>query len=191
MRSRPYRPPPPLPPLLDDLATYLPNSDHRRPSNDGGSGEVPLSEIDPESGRLLPKKKPQQQHLHRVRVQGKLALVRSVSVAELRPMGGGDGSPMLSLPRATMRHRGVALDSGVGAVMPGKSRRRCSLDDVGSGGDDDDDDSDDYDEEISERDTQPRGYGIGGAGNIRRSTCYHPPIQREDGGYRSFFKGQL
>ncbi|KAK7757604.1 hypothetical protein SLS62_000619 [Diatrype stigma] len=120
----------------------------------------------PETGRLLPKRRPQQQHLHRVRVQGKLALVRSVSIAELRPVGGGGGggSHISSSPRTMMRHRGVTLDSGVGAAMPGGgSGRRCSLDDV-----DDDDDSDDYDEEISERDRQPRGYGIGGAGNIRR-----------------------
>ncbi|RYP52687.1 hypothetical protein DL768_002194 [Monosporascus sp. mg162] len=137
MRSRPYKPPPPLAPLLDDLSAYLPNSD-RSPS---GESEVPLSMLDHDTGMLLPRKARQ----HRVRVQGKVALVRSVSVADLK----FSGHPS---PRSL---HGVQFDSGVGGSAP----RRRSLDD-GS----------EADEDVSERDTQFRGYGIGGAGNIRKLT---------------------
>ncbi|RYP74162.1 hypothetical protein DL769_004077 [Monosporascus sp. CRB-8-3] len=137
MRSRPYKPPPPLPPLLDDLFAYLPNSD-RRPS---GENEIPLSALDHDTGLLLPRKARQ----HRVRIQGKVALVRSVSVGDLKFAGH---------PSPRTLH-GVQSDSGVGGDAP----TRRSLDD-GS----------ETDEDVSERDTQLRGYGIGGAGNIRKST---------------------
>ncbi|RYP78989.1 hypothetical protein DL770_006784 [Monosporascus sp. CRB-9-2] len=137
MRSRPYKPPPPLHPLLDDLSAYLPNSD-RRPS---GESEVLLSALDHDTGMLLPRKARQ----HRVRVQGKVALVRSVSVADLKFAGHPS-------PRTL---DGLRFDSGVG----GSARTRRSLDD-GS----------ETDGDVSERDTQFRGYGIGGAGNIRKPT---------------------
>ncbi|RYP14305.1 hypothetical protein DL765_006470 [Monosporascus sp. GIB2] len=137
MRSSPYKPPTPLLPLLDDLSAYLPNSD-RRPS---GQSEVPLSALDHDTGMLIPRKARQ----HRVRVQGKVALVRSVSVADLKFVGHPSSRSL----------RGVQFDSGVGGGAP----TRRSLD-VGS----------ETDEDVSERDTQFRGYGIGGAGNIRRST---------------------
>ncbi|RYO99037.1 hypothetical protein DL764_006919 [Monosporascus ibericus] len=136
MRSRPYKPSP-LPTLLDDLSAYLPNSDSR-PS---GESEVPLSALDHDTGLLLPRK-PRQ---HRVRVQGKVALVRSVSVADLKFAGH---------PSPRTLH-GVQFDSGVGGSAP----TRRSLDD-GS----------ETDEDVSDRDTQYRGYGIGGAGNIRKPT---------------------
>lgn len=152
MRSRPYKPPPPLPPLLDELSTYLPNSDSR--SRASRESDVPLPELDPETGRLLAKK-PRQ---HRVRVQGKLALVRSVSVADLQSIPTGNH---ISSPRIV--RRGVTLDSGIGGTAPTRRKkgRRRSFDGIS-----------DSDEDISERDTQPRGYGIGGAGNIRRSITH-------------------
>ncbi|RYP61538.1 hypothetical protein DL771_010099 [Monosporascus sp. 5C6A] len=137
MRSRPYKPTPPLSPLLDNLTVYLPNSD-RRPS---GESEVPLSALDHETGMLLPRKARQ----HRVRVQGKVALVRSVSVADLKFAGHQS-------PRTL---HGVQFNSGV----VGGTQTRRSLDD-GS----------ETDEDVCETDTQLRGYGIGGAGNIRMST---------------------
>ncbi|RYP36170.1 hypothetical protein DL767_003502 [Monosporascus sp. MG133] len=137
MRSRPYKPPPPLPPLLDDLSAYLPNSD-RRPSSES---EVALSALDHDTGMLLPRKA----RKHRVRVQGKVALVRSVSVADLKFAGH-------SSPRTL---HGAQFDFGVGASAP----TRRSLDDASE-----------TDEDVSERDSQFRGYGIGGAGNIRKPT---------------------
>ncbi|RYO87405.1 hypothetical protein DL762_004235 [Monosporascus cannonballus] len=137
MRSRPYKPPTPLLPLLDDPSAYLLKSD-RRPSSER---EVPMSALDHDTGVLLPRKARQ----HRVRVQGKVALVRSVSVADLK--FAGHPSPRSS--------HGVQFDSGVG----GGALTRRSLDD-GS----------ETDEDVSERDTQFRAYGIGGAGNIRKST---------------------
>ncbi|RYP29301.1 hypothetical protein DL766_005450 [Monosporascus sp. MC13-8B] len=122
MRSRPYKPPTPLLPLLDDPSAYLLKSD-RRPSSER---EVPMSALDHDTG-------------------GKVALVRSVSVADLK--FAGHPSPRSS--------HGVQFDSGVG----GGALTRRSLDD-GS----------ETDEDVSERDTQFRAYGIGGAGNIRKST---------------------
>ncbi|KAI1656048.1 hypothetical protein F4813DRAFT_143187 [Daldinia decipiens] len=78
MRSHPYTPPPPLPPLLAELATLLPNRDRRSAE---GDKTISLLDLDPETSRLLPvKERPQ----HCVRVQGRLTPVRSVSTTNLR-----------------------------------------------------------------------------------------------------------
>lgn len=159
MRSHPYRPPPPLPPILDGIATALspiiPNQQplpsypalahhpysasttalpyshyhqHRHSRTNSGyslddldldlagssgayTASVPLAELgggrDDDGDRLLPPRTSRAAALanllrtgtHRVRVQGKLAVVRSVSVANLRSPtavsaggGGTDGS---------------------------------------------------------------------------------------------------
>ncbi|KAI0845358.1 hypothetical protein F5Y00DRAFT_169669 [Daldinia vernicosa] len=138
MRSRPYTPPPPLPPLLAELATLLPNRERR---SGEGDRAISLSDLDPETSRLLPaKERPQ----HCVRVQGRLAPVRSVSVANLR---------------STSQTR---FDTAVsGTPTPTRPRRRRSSDDL---------DKNETGSEIRERDSQLRGYGIGGRGNIRRPT---------------------
>ncbi|OTB12493.1 hypothetical protein K445DRAFT_182649 [Daldinia sp. EC12] len=78
MRSHPYTPPPSLPPLLAELSTFLPNRDHR---SEEGDREISLFDLDPETSRLLPA---QERPQHCVRVQGRLAPVRSVSVANPR-----------------------------------------------------------------------------------------------------------
>ncbi|KAI1101145.1 hypothetical protein F4804DRAFT_335559 [Jackrogersella minutella] len=133
MRSRPFTPPPPLPPLLSELSAYLPNSDRRDGTTDSNS-EVALSDLDPETSRLLPRKRTR----HRVRIQGRLAPVRSVSVANLRS--------------AALRDAGnTGLDKAVGATVP----RRRSEDDVGSDVDEAGED------EFEERDTQLRGSAYG------------------------------
>ncbi|KAI1135505.1 hypothetical protein F5Y05DRAFT_394705 [Hypoxylon sp. FL0543] len=141
MRSHPYTSPPPLPPLLTELSAYLPNRERR--DNVSGS-DVALSDLDPDTSRLLPRKRQQ----HHVRIQGRLAPVRSVSVANLR-----------SLSCSPSPNDRKGLDSAVGGTMP---RRRRSWDDnmrdVGAGCN------------VGESDTQLRGYGIGGRGNIRRPT---------------------
>ncbi|KAI0893117.1 hypothetical protein F4806DRAFT_477070 [Annulohypoxylon nitens] len=156
MRSHPYTPPPPLPPLLNDLSTYLPNSDRR----DGvGGSEVGLADLDPETSRLLPEKRRQ----HRVRIQGRLAPVRSVSVANLRAPS----------PRDTT-NRG--LDNAVGGTLP----RRCRSED-GEG------DLSKEEVEVEERDTQLRGYGIGGRGNIRRPTDVIGTSSKTSRSITSFF----
>ncbi|KAI1759514.1 hypothetical protein GGR53DRAFT_140935 [Hypoxylon sp. FL1150] len=155
MRSRPYSPPPPLPPIL---STYLPNRDplkdsrHRRVSEDG----LPLRDLDPESSRLLPQRK---RGTHHVRIQGKLAPVRSVSVANPRSRSADcrASSPLLLRDEAPR-----CVDAAVGGmVLSSRSRRRRRSED---------DTESETEEEIRERDTQLRGYGIGGAGNIRRAT---------------------
>ncbi len=146
MRSHPYKPPPPRPPLLDDLAACLPNSDRRRY---GGGSEAPLPAMDHDTTPLM-LRKPRQ---HLVWVQGRLVLVQSVSAAE-RKSGGHRPSP-----RAIHPH-GLPLDPGAGGAV--RWRRNAV-------------EGSDADEAISEGDMQLRGYGIGGAGNIRRSiTVTHP-----------------
>ncbi|KAI1411589.1 hypothetical protein F5Y13DRAFT_165312 [Hypoxylon sp. FL1857] len=140
MRSHPYTPPPPLPPLLTELSAYLPNRDR---SDNASDSDVALLDLDPDTSRLLPRKRQQ----HHVRIQGRLAPVRSVSVANLR-----------SSSCSPSRHDRKGFDSAVGGTMP---RRRRSWDDSMV----------DVEEEegiVGERDTQLRGYGIGGRGNIRR-----------------------
>ncbi|KAI0010702.1 hypothetical protein F4779DRAFT_616335 [Xylariaceae sp. FL0662B] len=140
MRSHPYTQPPPLPPLLAELSAYLPNPSRRH------SSEIPLADLDPETSRLLPR---QRRH-HRVRIQGKLALVRSVSVANLRPPAAAVG------PVSSPRDSGACSE---GAAR--RARRRPRSEDDGWCGAEDG---------FEEGDAQFRGYGIGGAGNIRRPT---------------------
>ncbi|KAH9890738.1 hypothetical protein F4778DRAFT_365866 [Xylariomycetidae sp. FL2044] len=158
MRSHPYAPPPtPITPLLDELSTYLPNRGPQPPKpttrdgNDGEESNILLDNLDPDTSRLLPRKRRQ----HRVRVQGRLALVRSVSVVNLS-----------SASQA-------GSDTGVGGgPLPARRRRRRRRrpgDDLVSSKTEDEDECD-YDTEVESRDTQFRGYGIGGAGNIRRPT---------------------
>ncbi|CRK33170.1 hypothetical protein BN1708_019215, partial [Verticillium longisporum] len=88
MRSHPYTPPPPLPSVLDELTALapLPNQRPRRASFDdavsataAAPADIPLEALDPETSQLLPARK----RRHRVRIQGKLALVRSISTANL------------------------------------------------------------------------------------------------------------
>ncbi|KAI8965519.1 hypothetical protein F5Y11DRAFT_344395 [Daldinia sp. FL1419] len=132
MRSRPYTPPPPLPPLLNELSAFLPNSG---PRNSDDDKTIALPDLDPETSRLLPV---QERPRHCVRIQGRLAPVRSVSVANLRSA---------SQPR---------FDTAVGGTTA-RPRRRQSSDDLNY----------EAGSEVKERDAQLRSYGIGGRGNIR------------------------
>lgn len=131
----------------------LPFSNQRRYSQDDAG------EPDPESDQLIPTKK----RRHRVRVQGRLAVVRSVSTVNLRPtpsvapelpspvVGNGSGGPA-----------SAKFESGVAGSTVAPVRRRKSLDDASSYTEEDDV------KETAVRDRQFRGYGIGGAGNIRK-----------------------
>ncbi|KAI0104243.1 hypothetical protein GGR51DRAFT_522105 [Nemania sp. FL0031] len=104
---------------------------------------VPLADPDPETNNLLPRR----QRRHRVRIQGRLAIVRTVSVTNLRQTK--NGSPI------------AQADSHCEDVRTSPIGLRGSYD--GS----------EVDEDggfVAERDAQLRGYGIGGAGNIRRPT---------------------
>ncbi|KAI2602886.1 uncharacterized protein GGS25DRAFT_70489 [Hypoxylon fragiforme] len=190
MRSRPYTPPPPLPPLLTELSAYLPNSSRGRDTNSskyhqchhGNHGSaVALADLDPETSRLLPRKR-QPQPQHRVRVQGKLAPVRSVSVVNLVRGGAGPGDHHHHRRRAHSPRGDAEMDAAVGATLTRprtRGRRRKSLDDVDVDVDVDGDEGGDMngdggyeagEDEVGDRDTQLRGYGIGGRGNIRRPT---------------------
>ncbi|KAI0121696.1 hypothetical protein BJ170DRAFT_133323 [Xylariales sp. AK1849] len=127
-----------LPPILDRLLTYLPKQERRERED----SLTPMSDQDPDMDRLLPRRRRQPQ----VRIQGRLAAVKSVSVVNLR------------LAVQSTSQRNIArLDAGVGST----SRRRRSLDD----GSEVEEDT----EDVEDRDTRLRGYGIGGAGNIRTS----------------------
>jgi len=189
MRSHPYTPAPPLPPLLDDLAdelsSILPNQTlnptRRRGSDTDAASDYPpeieLSPLDPDSSRLLPVRP----RRHHVRVQGKLVVVRSVSTANLRT---SPSSPRLPLrlrgSPGGSRERPVSMmgvpryESAVGSVpVPrntrgrGRRRRRRSLDD-GAAEQDGETETEEEAREVVKRDRQLRGYGIGGAGNIRK-----------------------
>lgn len=137
MRSRPYTPPPPVPPILDDLATILPLPKKAYRSKD--DADIPLDDLDPETSRLIPTKR----RTHRVWVQGRLAAVRSVS--RLRKGGRGTDSK---------KDGGVDpnLVSGIPSPLP-----LTDSEDV----------DDEAEKETNRRARQLRGYGIGGIGNIR------------------------
>ncbi|GAW17815.1 hypothetical protein ANO14919_072820 [Xylariales sp. No.14919] len=103
---------------------------------------VPLVGSDPETTRLLPRR----QCRRRVRIQGQLAIVRTVSVSNLQQAKNGNGTGRLSTDHKDVR----------GSPL----RRQDSYD--GSEAEDEEDGDD-----VAKRDAQFRGYGIGGAGNIR------------------------
>lgn len=177
MRSHPYTPAPPLPPLLDRLATYLPNAAGPRPpapaayddeyrGGDDDDGAVALADLDPATSRLLPRRR----RPHRFRVQGRLAVVRSVSVANLRTAPGSPRVPPSTSSSSTAASGLLAPPSFHSHAGSGRRRqprrRRRSLDDG-------DEDASEEDEaavrEVQRKDAQLRSYGIGGAGNIRKS----------------------
>lgn len=102
---------------------------------------ISLVEWDLETDRLLPPR----QRQHCVRIQGRLAIVRTVSVTNRRPVKNGSRFAHMNRSREGMDASRIS--------------RRCSYPGSGVGGGDDDN--------VAERDEQLRGYGIGGAGNIR------------------------
>lgn len=152
MRSHPYASPPPLPPILDELASLVPSANERRSQDDL---DVPLAELDPETSQLLPARK----RKHRVRVQGHLAVVRSVSTMNL-----GASSPGVMTNSPSSGPSTPRFETGVGGRSDHRPdrRRRRSLDDGG-----DSEMEEEEQRETAVRDRQFRGYGIGGAGNIR------------------------
>ncbi|CAJ2508517.1 Uu.00g135430.m01.CDS01 [Anthostomella pinea] len=101
--------------------------------------------MDAETSHLLPQKQHQHQHQHRVHIQGKLALVRSVSIANLQAT---------NPPPTSQAGSGRFDGAGVSNSLQSRQRRR-STDGTSEPAND-------------PRDTQHRSYGIGGAGNIRR-----------------------
>jgi len=177
MRSHPYTPPPPLPPALNDLAdelsSILPNQDARARRR-CSLPDIPLSNLDPETSLLLSPAARQRHHHHHVRVQGRLALVRSVSAVRTRSSITGNTSPAGSTPPVPPVPRyesavGGSVMSGRKRGSRGRRRRKGSLaDEFGDGGTESESDDDgERQRETVIRDTQLRGYGIGGAGNIR------------------------
>ncbi|KAI1180973.1 hypothetical protein F4777DRAFT_181333 [Nemania sp. FL0916] len=131
-------------PQASGQPTCAPIYSYDRPSNTD-SGINLLTNSDPESSGLLPRR----QRQHRVRIQGRLAIVRSVSVANLRQAKNSSATVQADINNEDAP--GSAID------------QRGSYD--GSETEDEDDHTD-----VVDRDAQFRGYGIGGAGNIRRPT---------------------
>ncbi|KAK1593499.1 uncharacterized protein LY79DRAFT_669313 [Colletotrichum navitas] len=132
----------------------LPFSNQRRRSQDDAG------EPDPEADHLIPTRK----RRHRVRVQGRLAVVRSVSTANLRPatsVAPALPSPVAAAASGTTTPATPRFESGVAGTTDAPLRRRKSLDDASSDCTEEDDAK-----ETAVRDRQLRGYGIGGAGNI-------------------------
>jgi hypothetical protein len=159
MRSHPYTPPPPLPPIFDEIASIIPLPNQARHSMSQDDMDIPLYDIDPETSQLLPVRR----RRHHVRVQGRLALVRSISTANLRSpttprIVSGTSSP------GTPRFETALAGSTAMTTSRRRRSRRRSLDD-GSCSDTEEDDE----RETTVRDRQLRGYGIGGVGNISES----------------------
>ncbi|GKT82211.1 UDP-glucuronosyl/UDP-glucosyltransferase [Colletotrichum tofieldiae] len=120
----------------------LPFSNQRRHSQDHAG------EPDPESSQLIPTRK----RRHRVRVQGRLAVVRSVSTVNLRPAA--SVAPTLPSPVAasgTTTPATPKFESGVAGSTGTPVRRRKSLDEASS--DTEEDDA----KETAVRDRQFRG----------------------------------
>ncbi|TGJ81265.1 hypothetical protein E0Z10_g7498 [Xylaria hypoxylon] len=103
---------------------------------------VLLADLDPETTRLLPRR----QYRRRVRIQGQLAIVRTVSVANLQQAKNGSRTTHLNMNQKAVR----------GSPLRRQDSYDCS-----------DYEDDDADADVAKRDAQFRGYGIGGAGNIR------------------------
>ncbi|KAI1349223.1 hypothetical protein F5Y01DRAFT_316947 [Xylaria sp. FL0043] len=131
MRSGPFTS---LSPPADRLPARIAGYFHSRTSIHNDE-TLPLVEIDPETSQLLPRR----ERPRRVRIQGRLVMVRTVSVANI-----GQAKSCTSTVRTDI------------------SRENSELED-------EDRDDDDEDADVVEGDLQFRGYGIGGAGNIRTS----------------------
>jgi hypothetical protein len=141
-----------------------------------------VSDLDPETDRLLPTRRPRRRRQHRVRIQGRVALVRAVSVADLRQanVNTNANTNANTNVNATGKIRATTLRTDVHTNAHKNARNRAGLrtnrgdvpfvviagtDDCDR--DDEDGDEEDHDRVVGERDSEFRGYGIGGAGNIR------------------------
>ncbi|KAK8131076.1 hypothetical protein PG984_007514 [Apiospora sp. TS-2023a] len=173
--------PPTLP--LRTPSVDLDGADEDSSSSSSGDLGTPLADLDHDTGR--PLQQPSQQcksgSLHRVRVQGQLAFVSRISVVspqgalpnqeiygEHAPLpaarsdkelgGGGSSRSNQSGPGNQSRtKKTMHWSSSVAVRRNGRSLTGVAEDD-------------EEDVMVWEQDTQLRGYGIGGAGNIRRST---------------------
>ncbi|KAF9874316.1 hypothetical protein CkaCkLH20_08299 [Colletotrichum karsti] len=87
------------------------------------------AEPDPETNHLIPAPRKRQ---HRVRVQGRLAVVRSVSTVNLRPAASVLPSPVRSSGTTTTTPATPRFESGVAGSTVPPVRRRRSLDDADS-----------------------------------------------------------
>ncbi|KAH7327786.1 hypothetical protein B0I35DRAFT_415750 [Stachybotrys elegans] len=147
----------PVTPLFDDLSTILPILPKKAYPRSRDDSDIALSSLDPDTSRLLPSRR----RRHRVWVQGKLAPVTSVSVTNLR-VPSAPSTPVPHTPSLGSRGPSPArFDRGVAGIV---DRPRSAVEDR-AGSDESEDERD-----TLARDTQLRGYGIGGAGNIRRAT---------------------
>ncbi|KAK6850932.1 hypothetical protein PG987_000566 [Apiospora arundinis] len=161
---------------LDFNADY--DDDISSKSSSDGEFGTPHGDLEPDTTRLLqppPRCKPRLPH-HGVRIQGQLANVRSLSTASLRRVTSALSTSGLQSPY-TQPDTGVGVGSysfdfgsNVGTARTQRSQssttrkavprsRRSFATDHGRN----------HDVMARERDTQLRGYGIGGAGNIRKS----------------------
>ncbi|KAK4184259.1 hypothetical protein QBC35DRAFT_455455 [Podospora australis] len=147
------------PPFLDGISSSKGPEQERTTSG----SEIPqaprqskksldIGELDPETSRLLPIPQTSKRLQHHVRVQGKLVLVKSVSIADLKTAGQDEQPPS-----------SAGYEAALGGSLVTRStmgeKTRISLDDIRTS-----------EKETHVRDRQLRGYGIGGAGNIRRPT---------------------
>ena len=143
-----------------------------------------VSDLDPETDRLLPTRRLRRQRQHRVRIQGRVALVRAVSVADLRQANANASANANYNPNANAKGKNRAGSLRTDAhtrtrththTHAGKGTRtnRGDVPFVVVAGTDDcydhdeDEDGDDDDRVVEACDSGFRGYGIGGAGNIR------------------------
>lgn len=140
MRSRPCTS---LLPRPNGLSKFMSGHEYDRTSwlNDE---TVPLINLGREASQLLHS----QQCPYRVRIQGRLATVRTVSVSNL---GKTKSSNPISCTRKNCNY------------VPLSPKGQKNLYDSSE-------DEEDLDEYIVEDDRQFRGYGIGGVGNIRTSS---------------------
>ena len=175
MRSHPYTAPPSLPSVFDEVAdelgAKLPNQGRSRRDSTQSDTEIELGGLDPDTSRLIPVRSKR----HHVRVQGKLVVVRSVSAANLRaPRSPAIDSPPID--RAMLANMSSRYEFAVGSSAAPRRPRdggRRSIDGSASRADSETETEEEVRETVK-RDRQLRGYGIGGAGNIRKSICVLP-----------------
>ncbi|KAI0535006.1 hypothetical protein GGR58DRAFT_27073 [Xylaria digitata] len=140
MRSRPFT----STPRVSRPSTRI-SHHNRSKTNMSNNGAVPLADLDLDTAQLLPC----WQRRRRVRIQGRLAIVRTVSVANLQQAKNGNPIAHINTNHKDMRG------------SPLWRQDSCDDSEVEDGDDEDD---------VARCDAQFRGYGIGGAGNIRRPT---------------------
>jgi hypothetical protein len=162
----------------------------RRAQHARQDSDAPSSSLDPDTSQLLPERA--SRRMHHVWIQGRLAPVKKAFVPRTAKLA--SKSAVLLVPSPPGSPRAASSSGGSRLGDTARQARRRSFDDARLDGNDEESGADDGGDELEDEareesreesrataarsSSQLRGYGIGGAGNIRRPTdVIHGPTR--------------